>query len=190
MQSGKIVRPNHSTRARSHFINRKAQGFTLIELIIVIVILGILAVTVAPQFFNFGADARRASLAGLESAVKSSTEMVYARATIEGKVSETATELEMPDGRNIAVIYGYPGQIGTDVDTVTGLITSFLNIDPNEWDYGFITTGSFGARIAPQGLNGEANADGLWTIENCYVEYLIPTAANPKPQITRHEEGC
>ena len=40
---------------------RNQKGFTLIELIIVIVVLGILAVTAAPQFFNFSGDARSRS---------------------------------------------------------------------------------------------------------------------------------
>lgn len=38
-------------------INDRQQGFTLIELIVVIVILGILAVTAAPKFMNLTSDA-------------------------------------------------------------------------------------------------------------------------------------
>lgn len=45
---------------------KQPQGFTLIELVVVIVILGILAVTAAPQFLNLQGDARRASLQGLK----------------------------------------------------------------------------------------------------------------------------
>ena len=186
----KIARPNPTTSIRTNFRSRKAQGFTLVELIIVIVILGILAVTVAPQFFNFGADARRASVASLEGAIKSSTDMVYARASIDGKVSESPTELGMPDGRTITVVHGYPGMIGTTPEEVTSLITTFLNIDISEWDYGFVTTGRVGARIAPKGLNGERDASGLWTIENCYVEYLIPDANNQTPRIESYTDNC
>lgn len=170
--------------------NQRGKGFTLVELIIVIVILGILAVTAAPQFFNFGADARKSSLAGLEGALNSSVELVHARAQIENKVGSTPTELEMPDGTEITVIYGYPGMIGTTAVEVTSLVTTFLNIDPDDWDYGFTTTGGTGARIAPKGRNGDQIAGGVWNITNCYVEYLIPTATEPRPTVSRNENGC
>ncbi|MCC5879019.1 MAG: prepilin-type N-terminal cleavage/methylation domain-containing protein [Idiomarina sp.] len=170
--------------------NQSTRGFTLVELIIVIVILGILAVTAAPQFFNFGADARKSSIAGLEGALNSSVELVHARAQIENRVGPTASELEMPDGREIIVIYGYPGMIGTTAAEVTSLVTTFLNIDPDDWDYGFTTTDGTGARIAPKGRNGDQTAGGIWNINNCYVEYLIPTASEPRPTISRNESGC
>lgn len=52
-------------------INKTQQGFTLVELIIVIVILGILAVTAAPRFLNFTSDARKSVVSGVEGALKS-----------------------------------------------------------------------------------------------------------------------
>ncbi|MBM7073074.1 prepilin-type N-terminal cleavage/methylation domain-containing protein [Shewanella sp. 202IG2-18] len=41
---------------------QKQQGFTLIELVVVIIILGILAVTAAPKFINLQSDARKSAL--------------------------------------------------------------------------------------------------------------------------------
>ena len=61
-----------------------SSGFTLIELIVVIVILGILAVSAAPRFINLQSDARAATLKALMGAVKSANSMILGKAVIHG----------------------------------------------------------------------------------------------------------
>lgn len=62
-----------------------SRGFTLIELVIVIVILGILAASAAPKFINLQSDAKRSVVLGLKGALTSAFSMVHAKAIIQGK---------------------------------------------------------------------------------------------------------
>ncbi|MCD9545844.1 prepilin-type N-terminal cleavage/methylation domain-containing protein [Photobacterium carnosum] len=62
----------------------KKNGFTLIELVVVIVILGILAVVAAPKFMNLQVDARNAALKGLKGAIASGLGIGYAKMAIAG----------------------------------------------------------------------------------------------------------
>lgn len=62
----------------------KSRGFTLIELIIVIVILGVLAVTAAPKFMDISSDARIATLNGVAAAVKSTVVQVEMKSRLQG----------------------------------------------------------------------------------------------------------
>lgn len=63
---------------------KKNDGFTLIELIVVIVILGILSAAAAPKFINLQRDAKIACLQGLKGAIHSANNLVRGKAIIQG----------------------------------------------------------------------------------------------------------
>ena len=88
---------------------KRSAGFTLIELVIVIIILGILAVTAAPKFLNLQDDAKKAAADGVKAAVASSAQIVYSKAVISGyEKSASGKTVTAADGKTVALVYGYP----------------------------------------------------------------------------------
>lgn len=94
---------------------RNNKGFTLIELVVVIVILGILAATAAPKFMDLQKDAKTSAIHGLQGAVKSAANMAYAKSIIQGsdKIEDyggTGKTCDKADQSSdiVCTVYGYP----------------------------------------------------------------------------------
>ncbi|RVT45973.1 prepilin-type N-terminal cleavage/methylation domain-containing protein [Rheinheimera sediminis] len=103
-------------------INKNQQGFTLVELIIVIVILGILAVTAAPRFLNFQGDAKASVLEGVAGSLKSGLKIVEGKAIIAGLNTAALSCFDTATNSVIAATGTTPA-----CDTATGSTQVALN---------------------------------------------------------------
>ncbi|MDE1232975.1 type II secretion system protein [Vibrio aestuarianus] len=144
---------------------KRQGGFTLIELVVVIVILGILAVTAAPRFLNLQNDARKSSLQGLKGALDGAAGIVYGKAAIEGlETKSSATKTK--DG--IETIYGYPTASADGIaEAVVGLSS----------DWTFQVSGSSPAAYLITFKDSKLTDASSVANTNCYVTYTEATSS-------------
>lgn len=182
---------------------RNQKGFTLIELIIVIVVLGILAVTAAPQFIDFSGDARTSSVKGLSGNIKGAANTVYGKAAIEGELTaDGAIDLDEDGTDDIQTVFGYPEATASGITIAASLDAAVLPAggSPNtDWAYLIEPAGSDPSSdpgviyIAPAD-NVTGTAGGAVTTDitdsKCYVEYTAATSADNSPSVNTVVTGC
>jgi MSHA pilin protein MshA len=96
--------------------------FTLIELIVVIVILGILAATALPKFADMGGDARMAKMQGARAAVSAAASMYHGKWLVAGSPS---TAGNASDGTPLSA-EGYPTLSANGIMAAAGLTADYV----------------------------------------------------------------
>ncbi|AVR96682.1 type II secretion system protein [Pseudoduganella armeniaca] len=101
-------------------VRANQSGFTLIELIVVIVILGILAATALPRFADMGDNARFAKMQAARGAVQSAMNIAHGEALVVGGTPAT---ISMEGTDNVAMAFNYP--TAAAIATAAGLGTDY-----------------------------------------------------------------
>ncbi|PKG80679.1 type IV pilin [Colwellia sp. 75C3] len=109
-------------------LSYRDNGFTLIELVVVMVILGILAVTAAPKFISLAHDSRASTLESIGGAMASGLQLIHSRAIIDNE--QTGKGLIQIAGVDIPLYNGYPSVRGRDSFPVQNAqVKAWLDID-------------------------------------------------------------
>ncbi|WP_333795868.1 prepilin-type N-terminal cleavage/methylation domain-containing protein [Rheinheimera sp.] len=158
---------------------KKNQGFTLVELVIVIVILGILAITAAPKFLNLSGDAKASTLSALKGSLESANAMVYSKALLQSKEKDATALLTNPA---VNVVYGYTAATVDDIGEVLDLATTeWTVIDDSSTTAAPANT----VVITPEALSYETDAT-----KACQLLYVEAASQGAKPTITLQTQGC
>lgn len=179
---------------RGAYNMKRQSGFTLIELVVVIVILGILAATAAPKFMNLQSDARISALNGMKASVKSASAMIYSKAILAGReklessdvCSAAGVTATCPDGASVDIVYGYPA------GSATGIVATLQD----EMVECSAATSTDCDKTADWGYE-EAEAGTVYIFStsaplatDCKITYKQSAGDGKNPTITVESDGC
>lgn len=139
-------------------MKKQQSGFTMIELIMVIVILGILAAFAIPQFVNLGSDARKSTVQGAYGSIKSAAALTHASWLAQNDPSANSVNVE---GGTVEMVQnaGYP--TAAAIASAAGITTG------TDGDFVEVSSGVFAAK-------GVATANQA----TCSVTYVAPSPSD------------
>ena len=179
---------------------KRQSGFTLIELVVVIVILGILAATAAPKFMNLQGDARVSALSGLSGAVKSAINLSYSKAILKGvenqKSGKVCADNSSPCALEVILTYGKPA--GTESGILRAMdieSEAFTESSSKDWVYSKIAATKTTPAILYIMQSGAAsinkdNMDGKKDSSLCALKYTEATSVTENPKVEVLGKGC
>ena len=111
-----------------------SKGFTLIELIMVIVVLGILSAFALPRFADFQGEASAATIEGVAGALKSAREIanMQMRVSFSNLLTSTGAVVDVNgDGVQETMVFGYPRGWAAATGNSGNGILNFVDVDVN-----------------------------------------------------------
>lgn len=178
-------------KRRPHLSHRPIKGFTLVEMVIVIIVLGILAVIAVPKLINLKGDANRAVISGAVGSIKTAVQLFKMKSITSGEAMETQVEFEGVKGSHYQ-----PWAAGaTDTGFTAGYssvpeIFEGAGLDIEDWSYRIhVESGSYAVAASPKSAldKAEPTIDEIRST-GCYLNYHWRNTG--EPVITTELSGC